>query len=488
MLDQSFSSLNFNTIFLKENRKGNFKKEHFSQEYIDKHEEFKNVLGEKNDLKALLGYLDAEQLDSFASRLEKINEEKEIIRLNIFQLLCDKICNSKFQFNIIYNPNNKVFSVEKDASSYYAIKQLQHNINRTFKVVQANRNQIIKQLYNVVSDGYPKVIIKTDIRSFYETIPQEKLFHKINDNNLLSPFSKKLIKKLFFEYESKKDTVLIESKKGVPRGIGLSAYLSELYMRDIDSSIKAMDDLVYYARYVDDIIAIFTPKTESSKGDYLGEINRIICAENNLSLKDGSDGEENKTFEINLMDKNTFNETFNFLGYSFSLVRTSKKKFSSLIEMSENKIERYKTRLRQSVEAYNTDSIYNEREARKLLFWRLKFLTGNFHLNNNKRNVKAGIYYSNEMLILNDSNFKSLKRVDDELFSAIQLITPPSKIGINKGKLIEHIKQNFSFENGFLLKEKHFYSFTFSKKETAFYFKKFKRATSKFEVIKTIWI
>jgi len=488
MLDQSFSSTNFNIIFLKENRKGNFKKEHFNQEYIDKHEEFKNVLEEKNDQKVLLGYLDEEQLDSFAARLEKINEEKEIIRLNIFQLLCDKICSSKFQFNIIYNPHNKVFSVEKDAPSYYAIKQLQYNINRTFKVAQANRNQIIKQLYNIVADGYPKVIIKTDIKSFYETIPHEKLFHTINDNNLLSPFSKKLIKKLFFEYENKKDTAIIESRKGVPRGIGLSAYLSELYMRDIDSSIKAMDDLVYYARYVDDIIAIFTPKTESSKGDYLGDIRRIICTENNLSLKDGTDGEENKTLEINLMDKNTFNETFNFLGYSFSLVRTSKKKFSSLIEMSENKIERYKTRLTQSVEAYNIDSIYNEREARKLLFSRLKFLTGNFHLNNNKRNVKSGIYYSNEMLILNDLKFTSLKRVDNELFSAIQLLNPPPKIGINKEKLIEHIQQNFSFEDGFFMKEKHFYSFNFSKKETGFYFRKFKRATTKFEVIKTIWI
>ena len=52
MLDQSFSSDNFNKLFLKENRKGNFDKSHFTQGYLDKHQEFKNTVGEKISLKA----------------------------------------------------------------------------------------------------------------------------------------------------------------------------------------------------------------------------------------------------------------------------------------------------------------------------------------------------------------------------------------------------------------------------------------------------
>ena len=51
MLDQSFSSANFNLIFLKENRKGNFMKSHFTNEYIEKHKEFKALLGNKIALK-----------------------------------------------------------------------------------------------------------------------------------------------------------------------------------------------------------------------------------------------------------------------------------------------------------------------------------------------------------------------------------------------------------------------------------------------------
>src|SRR5699024_10410218 len=49
--------------------------------------------------------------------------------------------------------------------------------------------------------------------------------------------------------------------KGLPRGIGVSAFLSELFMRDIDNQIRNLTDLVYYARYVDDIVAVFIPKS-----------------------------------------------------------------------------------------------------------------------------------------------------------------------------------------------------------------------------------
>lgn len=493
MLDQSFSGINFNTLFLIENRKGKFNKSHFTTEYLEKHQEFKSTVEEKIKKKAK-GILTKEELDDFSERFEKINNEKEEIRLSIFEELSKKVNLSSFQFKIDYNVKKEVYTVENDAASYYAIKQLQTNVNKTFKVIQADRNRIIKQLFNIISDGFPKVIIKTDIKSFYESIPQNKLFEKIDGNTLLSPFSKKLIKKLFFEFESKKDSTVIEPSKGVPRGIGISAYLSELYMRDIDEAINSMQDIIYYARYVDDIIIVFSPKTLSTKGKYLEEIKKIICSKNELSLKDGSDGEESKTFEINLLNTSNYNESLSFLGYLFKINRTesidsNKKKinFQVILEISNNKLERYKQRLKLSVDAYNKDSIYNENEARSMFFSRMKFLTGNFHLNNNKRNVKAGVYNSNEMLKLNTSTFKSLKTLDKSLSQAVKLLSPPPKIGINKVNLIRHIINNFSFQKGFYQKEKKYFSFTLTQKEKIFYFKKFKRGTNKFEVIKSIW-
>lgn len=492
MLDQSFSSSNFNKIFLKENRKGNFDKSHFNQEYLNKHQEFKNTVREKLNLKKTRT-LSVEELDEFAEKLEKINNEKEEIRLSIFEDYSNKINSQKipFQFNLIYDSTKEVYTVQNDPASYYAVKQIQLNINKTFKVIQADRNKIIKQIFNIASDGFPKIIIKTDIKSFYESIPQDKLFKKINDNTLLSPYSKKLIKRLFYEFENKKDKTKIPLGKGIPRGIGVSAYLSELYMRDIDNEIKALEDVIYYARYVDDIIVIICPKTESTKRNYLDEIRNIICVKNHLTLKDGNDGEPSKTEIIDLSKNGNYKKSFNYLRYCFHLKRTEtpghNSNFQLRLEISDNKIERYNERLKKSIESYNQNSKYNEREARNILIARLKFLTGNFHLNNNKRNVKSGVFYSNQMLKLNKVTYSSLKTLDKKLSTALSDLNPHPKIGIDRIKLKLYLMQKYSFQKGFNNKEKNFYSFKLNPRETSFYFKKFKRATNKFEVIKSIW-
>jgi hypothetical protein len=62
------------------------------------------------------------------------------------------------------------------------MKQLQYNVFRTFKVKQANRYQIVKQVKVLLQDKFPKFIIRTDIRSFYENVPQYELLKLIENN------------------------------------------------------------------------------------------------------------------------------------------------------------------------------------------------------------------------------------------------------------------------------------------------------------------
>ena len=50
------------------------------------------------------------------------------------------------------------------------------------------------------------------------------------------------------------------SADGLPRGIDISATLSELFMADLDSEIKKIDGIFFYARYVDDIIVIYNAR------------------------------------------------------------------------------------------------------------------------------------------------------------------------------------------------------------------------------------
>lgn len=485
MLDQSFSSENFNLIFLKENRKGTIKKRHLNQEYFDKHDEFNRILNDKISLKHSRENktLSQDELNDFAERLQNINEEKEKIRNNLFSDYSDIINNEDipFCFEIKYDKSNEIYITNKDGAHFFAIKQLQKNLNKTFKVIQADRNKIIKQIYNLLSDGFPKIIIRTDITKFYESIPQKKLFEKLEDNSLLSPLSKKLLKRMFYEFEKIKDTSLMLPKQGIPRGFGVSAYLSELYMREIDNEIKCLQDIIYYARYVDDIVVVFSPKTKSQTRDYQKEIREIIN-DNELEINDGYDGRSNKTHIINLLENPlSNNKKLDFLGYKFIINQNHEIK----IELSDNKIDRYLNRVKSSIKIYNHDSKYNEKIARKLFFSRLKFLTCNYRLNHNKKSIKAGIYHSNCMLDLNTKTYGSLNRLKIRMSILLNDLIPPPKIGIDKNKLMDHIKINYCFEKGF--NNKIFHSFIFNSKEQIYYNRMFKKTTNKFEVIKSIW-
>ncbi|TGD57518.1 antiviral reverse transcriptase Drt3a [Flavobacterium humi] len=487
MLDQSFSNSNFNLIFLKENRKGIIKKRHLNQAYFDKHDEFKVVLDEKITLKNSKAdnKLSQEELEGFAKRFDDINKAKEEIRNNLFSEYSDIVNDeeSPFVFDIKYDKQNKIYTTNKDGVSFFSIKQLQRNLNKTFNVIQADRNKIIKQVYNLISDGFPKVIIRTDVKKFYESIPQGKLFEKIENNTLLSPLSKKLLKRLFFEFERIKDVTEMAPKKGIPRGLGVSAYLSELYMRDIDSQIKSLPDIIYYARYVDDIIVIFSPKTKSQRRDYQSEIKEIIN-NHQLEIKDGSDGTPSKTFPYELLEKPlSKQQKLTFLGYKFIINQN----YDTKIELSDDKLKRYVSRIELSIETYNNDCKYDEKKARKMLIDRLKFLIGNYHLNHNKKNIKAGIFYTNQMLKLNNSEFNSLNTLNARMYNKFNRISPPINIGIDKARLIDFFKSKFCFKEGFNNKENHFFSFKFNQKEQSYYNIKYKRATNKFEVIKSIW-
>lgn len=487
MLDQSFSSSNFNLIFLKENRIGSIKKRHLNQIYFDTHDEFKSVLNEKIDLKNSRAdnTLSIEELDSFAERLEKINNAKEEIRNNLFSEYADIINDevTSFSFEIKYDKQNQIYTTEKDGVHFFAIKQLQSNINKTFKVIQADRNKIIKQIYNLLSDGFPKIVVRTDIHKFYESIPQNLLFDKLQNNTLLSPLSKKLLKRLFFEFERIKDQTIMKPGKGIPRGFGVSAYLSELYMREIDNEIKSLPDIIYYARYVDDIIVVFSPKSKFQIREYQSEIKKIIY-EGGLEINDNLEDRKDKTFNIKLMENPLpRQENLIFLGYKYIIKQNQDLK----IELSDEKIIRYKNRIKLSINGYNHDSKFDEKLARKLLLDRLKFLTGNFNLNHSKKSIKAGIFYSNQMLSLNHSANNSLDALNRKMYNEFNQISPPEKLGIDKANFIVFLKLKFCFKKGFNDKEKYFYSFTFNSKEQSYYNKRFKRATNKFEVIKSIW-
>ena len=164
MLDQSFSLENFNKIFEIENRKGNFETKYYS----DKFHSLSNEL--KKQRKIIKTYISKGDIPKDDEHLIELNEEKKTIEekkkneLEItLQEYAETVNNRNFKFKFtkfLHKGSGKdVYPVKKDAPSFFAMKQLQYNIHRTFKVKQSNRYLISKQVQSLIKDNFPKIVL-----------------------------------------------------------------------------------------------------------------------------------------------------------------------------------------------------------------------------------------------------------------------------------------------------------------------------------------
>ncbi len=442
MLDQSFSADNFLKIIASENRKGkNLEKEFFPTVY--KHtKDIAEINQEIHFLKRSQKER-GEELIALLKRKDEIKNTKESILWHELHTLSLQLENKNINFPIakIETDDKPIYVLEKRAESFFAIKQLQHNVRRTFKVKQANRFAIVNQVKVLLKDNFPKVVVRTDIKSFYESIPYDKLISKINDTNLLSFLSKKFISTILNEYYERSGS---SKKIGLARGVGISAYLAELYMRDIDKKIAALKDVTYFARYVDDIIVVFTPQRLTTYQDSQLYVDQIKSA-----IENGTDLliNETKTSVVELVRKDNKDEELEFLGYKFKFNNSEFRQ----IRLTNNKIKKYKDRIDKTFDSYQQLLPYNAKSARRLLIQRINFLTGNTRLENNKDSILVGVFYSNSLL---SNDLEDLIALDIYLQHKISL-------SIGEQKLRERLAR-FSFKNGF--ESKKYVSFTGKKK------------------------
>lgn len=425
MLDQSFSAENFRKILDYENRKGVYLEGEYFQDIEKITEEIKKCNTEVRDKK---NKISAEEFDIFRKetneKKDKLKEKKEEQLSIELQKISDIVVNDKFRIKLTKDDeitDKPVYKIENKPEYFFALKQIQYNFRKLYKVKQANRFAIVSQLKGLLQDNFPKYVIRTDIQEVYESIPHDILLQKLNEENLLTFYSKKILFQILNEYKR-----LSGSNKGLPRGVGVSAYLAELYMRDIDNHIKSIPTVSYYARYVDDIIIIFTPLSTKDSRDYLVKIDEIIETKYALTRN------KTKTKSFDLVDNPTASN-LEYLGYQIQFGNGSIK-----LKLTANKLARYKHRIDLIIAAYLNYAKINEKKARKILVKRLKFLTGNTRLLNNKKNILVGVFYSNNLLT-ESSDFKGL---DSYLTHKIQSqITLPH---------LQTRLAKYKFEDGFL--------------------------------------
>lgn len=317
-------------------------------------------------------------------------------------------------------------------------------LRRVYKVKQANRSSIIKQIGALLSENTPYSVIRTDIKSFYESISPERILDKIKTDGIVSTKVYKIIKDLYVgrgAYDG----------KGLRRGLGLSATLSELYLRKFDRAVKTMKGVFYYARYVDDIV-VFTI------GDAPTTLKAIHSA-----LYDGLELNTNKTRILYVPCKNEidgYDDRFKckqnsgcnqrrkeicFLGYSLNFVCYKNEKYSHKhvnIGIAPNKVKKIKTRIARSFIDYSNTSNF------QLLKKRIQFVTGNYRLDSRTRAAKlmSGIFFNYPLLT---KPYRDLEDLDSFLRNCIF-----STMNTYKGTAVLSCSQQgqlkkFSFSQGY---------------------------------------
>lgn len=405
MLDQSFSAHNLEVIFDLENRKGNIDINWMPEGYRMAAAEMKELRRQISELKSKGRKKtedDIAQINELEKSYKKEKEKKETSR-QAFLKGCEEQINSKaFKFTMTKyldeDSDKEVFKLNADDPAvFFALKQLQYNIQKTFKVKQANRHAILSDVKALLHTRMPLHIVRTDISSFYESIPQASLLEKVEGNTLLSHKSKTFIWAIIKLYDDCKDEARVAKGVGVPRGVGISPLLSEIYVRDLDSTIKSYMGTLFYARYVDDIFIILTslPNGQNNAKDYFSEL-QTVFGKYGLTLKDETDPKK-KCKLLDVVQKEEAFDSFDYLGYSLTITR-NKRQTDVAFGLSTNKIDHFKEKVDHIVAHFENRSRVNIKEAYKDLFDLLNYITGNSKLFKSKSGVKVGLYYNNDLL------------------------------------------------------------------------------------------
>lgn len=433
MLDQTFTTENFRRIYDRENRKGVNFEERFFPELAPHTEAAKGAIAALREAKAAAGLTPTDPQKAKLAELKTIRDQiKETKNAFIDELLsniAERVRSSKFKIDlsVVDGPGGKpVYPAQDSPENFFVLKQLQQNLYRLYRVRQASRYQVSSQLKDVLSNSFNWFVVRTDVQNFYESIDRDALLRKISSDQLLSTSSKVYIRQILSVYGS-----LSGQAVGIPRGVGISAYLAELYMRAFDEEIRAMDGVAFYGRYVDDIVVVFSRNAATDVSKLQGLVTDRI-----LGLNLTPHPVKTTSYPVDISTP----ANIEYLGYKFAVAGGT-----CAVRISHLKILRYRRRLELSFESYNHMAPRRPKRAYRLLVGRVRFLTGNTRLTNNKRHALTGIFF-NHSAVTDPSDLAGLDAYLKHLVG-----------GLSSASLKARLAQ-YSFKQGFT--DRIFHNFT----------------------------
>jgi len=247
---------------------------------------------------------------------------------------------------------------------------------------------------------------------------------------------------------------ILTGKSGVPRGMNISATMSELYMRKFDRWVRSYDSVYYYARFVDDIIIFSNSLPDSLK--LISSLNSQLkdLAEGltiNYNKTELFDGKTIENLDIENGKKLIKKHKLDYLGYAFKVENGRSKNRKLIVSIAEKKVTKIKTRVVKAFLDFSKNKNFG------LLEKRIHFLTGNYSIRKSEEgnSLRAGIYY-NYLQVTDNLVFSELNQL---LRKSIFSKTPKfgGKIGLSP--LQKDRLSKYCFLAGF--ENKTYYEFTY---------------------------
>lgn len=107
-------------------------------------------------------------------------------------------------------------------------------------------------------------VCSTDIKTFYDSIDRQRLLKilrtRITCEEAINLVTRALITPTVPKDTKRSDYTNYKKCEGVPQGLAISNILAAIYMAEVDTAMKRIEELKYY-RYVDDVLMYGTKET-----------------------------------------------------------------------------------------------------------------------------------------------------------------------------------------------------------------------------------
>lgn len=270
------------------------------------------------------------------------------------------------------------------------------------KIKLKSRSQIAKEIRSYLSEGTEYRIYKLDVKSFFESVNNKLIRKCLQQQPNLSTHTKNILLGYLAHFPNL-----------LPRGLEFSPIIAELILKGFDKEIKRGREVIYYSRFVDDILLV-TTKSENKK-KFLKEIS--------ATLPEGISLNYNKTkiIDVENRTKGSSNSVenivaeFDYLGYKFEIQdylidpKQTKRCYRKVfVDLSDSKIKQFESKLSKALVNYRNAGDF------ELLNSRIIFLTTNRDLiqKSTGNKISTGIYYNYSLI---DQNSNALNRLDESL-------------------------------------------------------------------------